>query len=125
MSVTPVKSAVRVLEVLDFFRCHQRPAVLKDICEALDYPQSSGTVRRFDKFPRHRDLASIDRLDAFDKIFMFAPIRSAASLGSNLFPSPSEASVSTFSATRRGTDTFWLVRPTTHPCLMSGVWLCR
>lgn len=44
MSVTPVKSAVRVLEVLDFFRCNQRPAVLKDICEALDYPQSSGTV---------------------------------------------------------------------------------
>ncbi len=44
MSVSPVKSAVRVLEVLDYFRLHQGPATLKEICAALDYPQSSGTV---------------------------------------------------------------------------------
>lgn len=44
MGVTPVKSAVRVLEVLDFFRQRQQPAALKDICVALDYPQSSATV---------------------------------------------------------------------------------
>lgn len=44
MAVTPVKSAVRVLQVLDYFRTERQPRSLKDICEALDYPQSSGTV---------------------------------------------------------------------------------
>ena len=44
MAVSPVKSAVRVLEVLDFFRQHRKPAALKAIAEALDYPQSSATV---------------------------------------------------------------------------------
>lgn len=42
--VTPVKSAVRVLEVLKLFQREQQPLPLKHICEALDYPQSSGTV---------------------------------------------------------------------------------
>jgi DNA-binding IclR family transcriptional regulator len=44
MAVSPVKSAARVLEVLDHFRLVQTPRALKDICEALDYPQSSTTV---------------------------------------------------------------------------------
>lgn len=44
MSVSPVKSAVRVLEVLEYFRAQQAPAALKDLCAALGYPQSSGTV---------------------------------------------------------------------------------
>lgn len=44
MSVSPVKSAVRVLEVLEFFSARRTPAPLKDICAALGYPQSSGTV---------------------------------------------------------------------------------
>lgn len=44
MPVSPVKSAVRVLEVLDFFRQYRRPASLKDITDHLDYPQSSATV---------------------------------------------------------------------------------
>jgi len=42
--VIPVKSAVRVLEVFELFQREQRPMPLKDICAALDYPQSSGTV---------------------------------------------------------------------------------
>lgn len=42
--VTPVKSAVRVLQVLEYFQQQRRPCALKEICEALDYPQSSGTV---------------------------------------------------------------------------------
>lgn len=44
MAVSPVKSAVRVLEVLDFFRQQRRPAALKDIAERLGYPPSSATV---------------------------------------------------------------------------------
>jgi DNA-binding IclR family transcriptional regulator len=42
--VTPVKSAVRVLQVLEYFQHLRRPCALKEICEALAYPQSSGTV---------------------------------------------------------------------------------
>jgi DNA-binding IclR family transcriptional regulator len=42
--VTPVKSAVRVLQVLEYFQYQRRLCTLKEICEALDYPQSSGTV---------------------------------------------------------------------------------
>ncbi len=44
MSVSPVKSAVRVLEILEHFQQHRAPSQLKDICDALGYPQSSGTV---------------------------------------------------------------------------------
>lgn len=44
MSASPVKSAVRVLEVFDYFRRQRGPRQLKQICEALGYPQSSGTV---------------------------------------------------------------------------------
>jgi DNA-binding IclR family transcriptional regulator len=44
MAVSPIKSAVRVLEVLEYFRQHRRPASLKDIAQQLDYPQSSATV---------------------------------------------------------------------------------
>lgn len=44
MAVSPVKSAVRVLEVLDFFRQHRSPASLKEIADALHYPPSSATV---------------------------------------------------------------------------------
>ena len=44
MSLSPIKSAVRVLEVLDHFRQHREPQTLKDLCDALGYPQSSGTV---------------------------------------------------------------------------------
>lgn len=44
MSVAPVKSAVRVLEVLDFFRQRRQPASLKQIAESLEYPPSSATV---------------------------------------------------------------------------------
>jgi DNA-binding IclR family transcriptional regulator len=44
MSVSPVKSAVRVLEILELFQQQRCPRQLKDICDALGYPQSSGTV---------------------------------------------------------------------------------
>jgi DNA-binding IclR family transcriptional regulator len=44
MRAPPVKSAVRVLEVLAFFERERSPKSLKDICDALGYPQSSGTV---------------------------------------------------------------------------------
>lgn len=44
MSTTSVKSAERVLEVFDYFQRHRSPQQLKQICEALGYPQSSGTV---------------------------------------------------------------------------------
>ncbi len=44
MSTAQVKSAVRVLEVLDYFRRERDPLTLKQICDALGYPQSSGTV---------------------------------------------------------------------------------
>lgn len=44
MSVSPVKSAVRVLEILEYFQHERAPRPLKDICDALGYPQSSGTV---------------------------------------------------------------------------------
>lgn len=44
MAVSPIKSAVRVLEVLEFFRQHRAPVSLKHIAERLDYPASSATV---------------------------------------------------------------------------------
>lgn len=44
MASSPVKSAVRVLEVLDFFRQQRRPASLKAIADRLQYPPSSATV---------------------------------------------------------------------------------
>jgi DNA-binding IclR family transcriptional regulator len=44
MALSPVKSAVRALEVLDYFRRERAPRSLKDICASLSYPQSSGTV---------------------------------------------------------------------------------
>ncbi len=44
MALSPIKSAVRVLEVLDFFRVHRQPASLKEIAQRLDYPASSATV---------------------------------------------------------------------------------
>lgn len=44
MSTPSVKSAERVLEVFDHFQRHRHPQALKQICEALGYPQSSGTV---------------------------------------------------------------------------------
>ncbi len=44
MSVSPVKSAIRVLEVLDYFQRKRSPHQLKEICAALGYPLSSGTV---------------------------------------------------------------------------------
>lgn len=40
----PVKSATRTLEVLDYFATVRDPRPLKDICDALRYPQSSMTV---------------------------------------------------------------------------------
>lgn len=39
-----VKSAVRALEVLDYFRTERAPRSLKQIVDALGYPQSSTTV---------------------------------------------------------------------------------
>lgn len=39
-----VKSAVRALEVLEFFDDVERPATVAEICEALDYPQSSTSM---------------------------------------------------------------------------------
>lgn len=39
-----VKSARRVLEVLEYFAEHQRPATVEEIRYALDYPQSSTSV---------------------------------------------------------------------------------
>ncbi len=39
-----VKSATRVLEVLDYFRTERAPRSLKQIMDALGYPQSSTTV---------------------------------------------------------------------------------
>lgn len=44
MSTNSVKSAERVLEVFDHFQRYRSPQQLKQICEALGYPQSSGTV---------------------------------------------------------------------------------
>jgi len=41
---SPVKSAARVLEVLEHFRACRKPASLKEITDALGYPQSSTTV---------------------------------------------------------------------------------
>lgn len=39
-----VKSAVRALEVLEFFDDVERPATVAEVCEGLDYPQSSTSV---------------------------------------------------------------------------------
>lgn len=44
MSTQPVKSAHRVLELLEFFADEQRAATVKEICNALGYPQSSTSV---------------------------------------------------------------------------------
>jgi len=43
-SISTVKSATRVIEVLEFFRDHREPRSLKQLTEALGYPQSSTTV---------------------------------------------------------------------------------
>ena len=39
-----VKSAQRVLELLEFFAEWRRPASVKEICQSLGYPQSSTSV---------------------------------------------------------------------------------
>jgi DNA-binding IclR family transcriptional regulator len=44
MSTPPVKSAHRVLELLEFFADEQRAATVKEISSALGYPQSSTSV---------------------------------------------------------------------------------
>jgi DNA-binding IclR family transcriptional regulator len=44
MASSPVKSAVRALEVLAFFQAQRQPASLKLIADRLDYPPSSATV---------------------------------------------------------------------------------
>ncbi len=41
---TSVKSAIRVIEVLEFFAKTQEPCSLKDIIQSLQYPQSSTTI---------------------------------------------------------------------------------
>jgi|GEM_PF-387860 len=41
---TSVKSAIRVIEVLEFFAKAQEPCSLKDIIQSLQYPQSSTTI---------------------------------------------------------------------------------
>lgn len=41
---TPVKSAQRVLELLEFFAQWRRPASVKEISQSLGYPQSSTSV---------------------------------------------------------------------------------
>lgn len=43
MQSRPVKSALRTLEVLELFMEHRRPMRLKEIHQALNYPQSSTT----------------------------------------------------------------------------------
>lgn len=44
MNSQPVKSAHRVLELLEFFAEWRRPATIKDISQSLGYPQSSTSV---------------------------------------------------------------------------------
>ena len=44
MKTQPVKSAHRVLELLEFFAEWRRPATVKDISQSLGYPQSSTSV---------------------------------------------------------------------------------
>ena len=44
MGVASVKSAVRVLEVLAYFKNSQKPQSLREISQGLGYPQSSATV---------------------------------------------------------------------------------
>ena len=44
MRTAPVKSAARVIEVLELFRADARPHSLKELSHKLDYPQSSATV---------------------------------------------------------------------------------
>ncbi|MGS0895408.1 IclR family transcriptional regulator [Burkholderia stagnalis] len=41
---TSVKSAQRVLELLEYFADARRPASIKEICQSLGYPQSSTSV---------------------------------------------------------------------------------
>lgn len=43
-SAPPVKSAHRVLELLEFFADWRRPATVKEVCQELGYPQSSASV---------------------------------------------------------------------------------
>ncbi|HWA61637.1 MAG TPA: IclR family transcriptional regulator [Caulobacteraceae bacterium] len=44
MSAETIKSARRVFEILEFFERERRPLSLKEICERLAYPASSGSV---------------------------------------------------------------------------------
>ena len=44
MSESVVKSAARVLEVLEFFAARRAPASVSDVCAGLSYPQSSTSV---------------------------------------------------------------------------------
>ncbi len=43
-TATPVKSALRVLELLEFFAEWRRPASVKEIAQSLGFPQSSTSV---------------------------------------------------------------------------------
>lgn len=41
---TPVKSAVRVLDIFEYFAARRRPATIQEVASALDYPHSSATT---------------------------------------------------------------------------------
>src|SRR5947209_2873143 len=43
-STTAVKSAIRVIEIFEFFEASREPRSLKEIINHLQYPQSSSTV---------------------------------------------------------------------------------
>ena len=70
----PVKSATRTLEVLDYFAKVRQPKPLKDICDALGYPQSSMTVLL-------KTLISLNYIDYDRSRRLYFPTTSVTALG--------------------------------------------
>lgn len=75
MTTPPVKSAQRVLELLEFFADWRRPASVKEISQSLGYPQSSTSVLM-------RSLAESGHFDHEPRTGMYVPnVRIALATG--------------------------------------------
>ena len=108
MTVSPIKSAVRVLEVLDFFRQHREPVSLKGIAEQLNYPASSATVLL-------KNLTAMGYLSYDRAARTYFPTLKVAALGDwishELFGGNGKVTATTFVVRGRGTQLDRPVRP--------------
>ena len=86
LTLSVVKSAARVLEVLEFFSTTQRPASVTDVVKALELPQSSASMLL-------RSLVVLGYLEYLAETRRFRPTLRATLLGDWIAPSLFEGPV--------------------------------